>query len=94
MRLKSFHYTIVHIPDEDNCWADLLCRWGPKHSEQERSLFVRASLSLLFTAPVAPELDSEIIWPKPADLMAAQKEAMETREETIPTQKRSYLHTN
>lgn len=59
-RLPLHHF---HITGEDNCWVDLLSRWGAKHSKQESSLFVQMSLSSLFTAPVAPELDPEFTWP-------------------------------
>ena len=26
--LGQFQYTIVHIPGNENCWGDLLSRWG------------------------------------------------------------------
>ena len=35
MFLRSFSYEIFHIIGEDNCWSDMLSRWGA--SNQERS---------------------------------------------------------
>lgn len=70
--LSSFHYTIVHISEEENCWADLLSRWGASPTESPST-----KISALLTAPVAPDLDPDFKWPSSADISTSQASALE-----------------
>ena len=76
MLLSNFEYTIVHIKGEDNCWADLLSRWGAKDTRSEASKNrerKHMKLAALLRAPVAPELDPDLTWPSFEDIVAAQQ---------------------
>jgi Integrase core domain/Integrase zinc binding domain/Chromo (CHRromatin Organisation MOdifier) domain len=75
----------VHIPGEENCWADLLSRWGASDPLQPRSSQFPVRISALFRAPVAPELDADFTWPSPTELYEAQQLALKAGEEPPPT---------
>ena len=46
MLLSNFEYKIFHISGEDNCWADLLSRWGS--DESSAALIQRLAKSVIF----------------------------------------------
>ena len=68
MQLSAFRYTINHISGEDNCWADLLSRWGGRTGG-----IIHGTLGALFHAPISPDLDPDFTWPKPADIKREQQ---------------------
>lgn len=88
--LSSFRYTIVHITGEDNCWADLLSRWGatPIHTHT-------LTVSALLSVPVAPDLDPDFTWPSSHGIRQSQQAAFE-KGENIPANvvKNSSIWTN
>ena len=94
MQLAGFRYTIMHIPGEENCWADLLSRRGSAPVHPEMANITRATLSSLFVAPVAPELDPEFIWPKAGDILDAQRHSLQQDNETAPVRQHRGLHVN
>jgi hypothetical protein len=57
MFLRSFTYEIFHLPGEDNCWADMLSRWGA--AKQERS----SPLATARRSSVTPSAAGEIAKP-------------------------------
>lgn len=71
LTLASFRYTIVHIPGEENVWADLLSRWGSRQDDPACDIRIAS----LFSAPVAPELDPDFTWPSAADIKRSQADA-------------------
>ena len=62
MVLMGYQYEIVHIPGEDNVWADLLSRWGCE----------RSVCAVSFTE--SPQLDPKFIWPSASEIVTMQKE--------------------
>lgn len=60
MVLMGYHYEIVHIPGEDNVWADLLSRWGCE----------RSVCAATFTE--SPQLNKKFIWPSMSEIRDLQ----------------------
>ena len=72
MILAQYQYTIIHISGEQNCWADLLSRWGatePRNKDAEKEHMRVASLC---RAPLSPEYDPDFTWPNKEDFLASQ----------------------
>jgi RNase H-like domain found in reverse transcriptase/Integrase zinc binding domain len=84
LKLSRFRYTVVYIPGEDNCWEDMMSRWGASDPDPafDSPPFVR--ISALFTAPAAPDLDPDFEWPKASDTIAAQQDSLLAGEESHP----------
>jgi len=72
--MTGFRYTIVHIPGEENVWADLLTRWAAPIAS---TALPSGSLSALFQAPLAPDLDPDFKWPSRSELIQLQNSALE-----------------
>lgn len=79
--LSMFQYTIIHIKGEDNCWADLLSRWGSEKSEPTTAQVEHLRVAALFHAPVAPQHDPDFSWPSLAENTATQRSADEEQRE-------------
>ena len=58
----GYQYEIVHIPGEDNVWADLLSRWGCE----------RSVCAVSFTE--SPQLNTKFIWPNASEILGLQKD--------------------
>lgn len=61
MVLMGYQYEIMHIPGEDNVWADLLSRWGCERSVCAVS-FVES-----------PQLNSSFVWPNLVEIVKLQE---------------------
>ena len=57
----GYQYEIVHIPGDDNVWADLLSRWGCERSVCAVS-FVES-----------PQLQTDFVWPSAVEICEVQK---------------------
>lgn len=75
MLLTTFTYTIVHISSEDNCWADLLSRWGASGTTVHQA--TQGKLSALMRAPISPDSDPDFTWPTLSDIYDAQTKAIQ-----------------
>ncbi len=60
MVLMGYQFEIVHIPGEENVWADLLSRWGC-----ERSVCAVYFIEL-------PLLNPDFVWPSAAEIVELQ----------------------
>ena len=83
MKLSQYQYIIVHISGEDNCWADLLSRWGitvdaTTQSSQEHK---HMRIAALLVAPLAPEQDPDFTWPTVKDIVSAQQHVTDDEKE-------------
>ncbi|KAG6616303.1 uncharacterized protein IUM83_03561 [Phytophthora cinnamomi] len=81
MRLCGLHYIIEHIPGEKNVWADIVSRWHAREivavaAVQTRSRHIVPVEEL---SPLRPLADEQFIFPKRADLHAAQLAASRER---------------
>ena len=71
----------MYISTDNNCWADLLSRWGAEylnthqHSTETSNHY---SIARLFQAPVAPEHDNDFVWPHIKDVRDFQLNFLET----------------
>lgn len=61
-------YIIVHIPGEENVWADILSRWGSVGNQLESYPKILA----LFYAPFFVEDIKEFEWPSKTKIKIAQ----------------------
>ena len=75
MLLSNFEYKIVHISGEDNCWADLLSRWGSARSHPAAGEVGHLRLAALLQAPLAPNRDADLTWPTRTDIILSQQKA-------------------
>lgn len=87
LKLSHFRYTVMHIPGDDNSWADLLSRWraSDETDKERRQISRKFSLSTLFIAPFCPDLDPDFQWPSLKDVEHAQTAALEKGEEKPPS---------
>jgi RNase H-like domain found in reverse transcriptase/Integrase core domain/Reverse transcriptase (RNA-dependent DNA polymerase)/Chromo (CHRromatin Organisation MOdifier) domain len=76
LKLCSFNYTIEHISGDDNCWADLLSRWGAPNL-----LSARSSMRILAIAKNAPNTNDRVSWPASADIKCSQLNAINSGEQ-------------
>jgi hypothetical protein len=67
LRLSTYHYTIEHVPGDDNVWADMFTRWAaPRPQLRAKAL----KLSLL-----APSLAADFEWPNAGEIRLVQDSA-------------------
>lgn len=73
VRLSAYNYTCVHIPGEENVWADLLSRWVPT-----------GTVRRLVSVPVLPSSSSpEFEWPSIGDISVIQEQFKAERPEHL-----------
>ena len=83
MTLAQYNYKIVHISGEDNCWADLLSRWGASSNGTILSPhdYKHMRIASLMVAPLAPDQDPDFTWPKLTDIVSSQQSVTEAEKE-------------
>ena len=74
MKLSEYQYIILHISGADNCWADLLTRWGipVKDTEISSHEHMHMRIAALFVAALAPEQNSDFTSPSVTNILSAQ----------------------
>jgi len=88
MRLSQFEYSIIHIPGVENCWADLLSRWGASDPDNTQS---SPRIAALLKAPVAPDLQPDFEWPTEKEIHDVQHAAIAKGNEEAPSATRRSL---
>ncbi|KAF1328445.1 hypothetical protein FI667_g6871, partial [Globisporangium splendens] len=80
MRLTGYNYSIVHIPGENNVWADIVSRWGrtPENQSSVKKILHVQTRRAVQASTLRPLEDGEFVWPSLADIEASQRRHVKT----------------
>ncbi|KAJ8544474.1 hypothetical protein ON010_g11791 [Phytophthora cinnamomi] len=81
MRLCGLHFTIEHIPSGKNIWADTVSRWHTREIVAEAAVQTRSHhiVPVEDLSPLRSPADDQFVFPKCADIHAAQLTASRER---------------